>query len=294
MSRFHRFTAGNATVVVLSDGLTAFPGPFLMVGVDEAEQLQACRAHGLDHEAVESNMNCVLVRAGDRTMLFDTGAGSTMPGCGQLIASLDAAGIAPAAIDQVIHTHLHLDHVGSNVDVSGQPMFPNARYAVGQTEWDFWSSDETLAGLERAEYWNLPDFEPGMAATVRSNVLSIRDRFDVFPDDGEPAPGVRAIPAFGHTPGHLAFSIDLGTETLYITGDLVLSPFHIDHPDWYPAVDLDPVQATASRAKVFDEAAANDALVSGYHLPFPGIGRVNAADSGWRWVDEFGIEEVAR
>ena len=294
MSRYHRFNAGNHTVVVLSDGATAFPGPFLMIGVDEAEQHEACQMHGLNHEAVESNMNCVLVRTDDRTILFDTGAGATMPGCGQLITSLDAAGISPAEVDQVIHTHLHLDHVGSNVDASGQPTFPNARYAVGQTEWDFWSSDETLAGLERAEFWKLPDFEPGMAATVRSNVLSIRDRVDVFPDDGEPAPGVHAIPAFGHTPGHLAFRVDLGTEQLYVTGDLVLSPFHIDHSDWYPAVDLDPAKATASRAKVFNEAAENGALVSGYHLPFPGIGRVSVGESGWHWVDEFSIEEVAR
>ncbi len=294
MPKFHRFNVDNHEVIVLSDGKTAFPGPFLMIGVEEHEQHEACRKHGLDHEAVESNMNCVLLSTGGRKILFDTGAGSTMPGCGELMASLDQAGISPGEIDQVIHTHLHLDHLGSNVDESGRPMFPNARYCIGQTEWDFWSDEETLAGLERAEFWKLPDFEPGMAATVRSNVLAIRDHVDVIPDDGQPAPGITAIPAFGHTPGHLAFRVDLGSEQLYITGDLVLSPFHVDHSDWFPAVDLDPAQAVASRAKVFNEAAANGALVSGYHLPFPGIGRVSAGDTGWYWLDEFTLEEVTR
>lgn len=287
MAKFHRFTVGENEVVVLSDGATAFPSAFLMVGVDEDERLKACEQYKFDPDAVESNMNCVLLRSNERTVLFDTGAGSTMPGCGMLPNALDAAGISLAEVDQVIHTHLHLDHVGSNVDANGRPMFPNARYCLGQTEWDFWSSDETLAALDRGEIWKLPDFEPAMAQTARDNVLAIRDRVDVFPDDGEPAPGVRALPAFGHTPGHLAFEVDLGSEKLYITGDLVLSPFHIDHATWFPAVDLHPDIAIESRARIFNLAAETEALVSGYHLPFPGIGRVSKAADGWTWVDAF-------
>lgn len=289
MRTFHRFSAGSNEVVVLSDGSTAFPGPFLMVGVDEQEQLEACSKHRLNHQAVTSNMNCVYVNLNGNHILFDTGAGSTMPGCGLILDAMNDAGIVPADIDYVIHTHLHLDHVGSNVDINGKPVFSNARYMLGETEWAFWSSEKTLAGLDRAEYWHLPDFEPAMAATVRNNVLAIRDRIDVFPDDAEPLPGIRAIPAFGHTPGHLAFEIGLGSETLFITGDLVLSPFHIDHASWFPAVDLNPEQAVASRARVFNRAAEIGALVAGYHLPFPGIGRVSRGEEGWNWVDEFAI-----
>ncbi len=289
MSKFHRFSIGSSEVVVLSDGNTAFPGPFLMIGVDENEQLEACRKHQLDHAAVESNMNCVYVNLNGNRILFDTGAGSTLPGCGQIFEAMDSAGISPSEIDYVVHTHLHLDHVGSNVDSSGKPAFPNARYLLGETEWAFWSDEENLARLDRAEFWKLPDFEPAMAATARTSVLAIREHFDTFPDDAEPLPGVRAIPAFGHTPGHLAYELDLGTETLFITGDLVLSPFHIDHARWFPAVDLDPEQAVASRAKVFNAAADKGALVSGYHLPFPGIGRLSRGDDGWNWVDEFAM-----
>jgi glyoxylase-like metal-dependent hydrolase (beta-lactamase superfamily II) len=287
MTNFHRASFERGEVVVLSDGTSAFPAPFLMVGVPEAEQDAACKSWGLDPAAVESHMNCVYVELGGNKLLFDTGAGPTFPGCGEIFSSLERAGIDPGSIDQVIHTHLHLDHVGNNVDAEGEPRFPNARYCLGQSEWDFWSSEETLEALERGQLWKLPDFEPLMAATAKANVLAIEDRVDVFPDDGEPAPGVTAIPAFGHTPGHLAFKVDLGSETLMITGDLVLSPFHIDQKSWYPAVDLEPDSAVLSRARVFDMAAEERYLVSGYHLPFPGIGRVEKATDGWTWTSEF-------
>jgi glyoxylase-like metal-dependent hydrolase (beta-lactamase superfamily II) len=285
MQRYFRFEVGHSEVVVLSDGSTSFPGEFLMVGTEEQERRDACQKWNLDPDAVESNMNCVYINIGRQRILFDTGVGPAMPGCGYLPDSLEAAGIDPESIDQVIHTHLHLDHVGWNVDESGTPMFPNARYSLGQTEWNFWSDEATLSALDRSELWNLPDFEPAMAAAARNCVLAIGDQVEVFPDDGQPAPGVQALPAFGHTPGHLAFVIDLGEETLYITGDLVLSPFHLDRPQWFPAVDLDPGNAIESRANVFNQAARSGALVSGYHLPFPGIGRVSAASDGWEWTD---------
>jgi glyoxylase-like metal-dependent hydrolase (beta-lactamase superfamily II) len=287
VDRYFRFEVGESEVVALSDGLTSFPSDFLMVGVGESERLEACGKHKLDPVEVPSYLNVILVKLNGQTLLFDTGAGSTMPGCGTLQDSLAAAGISADSVGHVIHTHLHLDHVGGNVDALGEPAFPNARYMLGQTEWDFWSDEETLLALEKAEIWKLPDFEPAMAAATRDQILAIKDRVEVFPDGGEPVPGVHAIPAFGHTPGHLAFRIDLGSEELYITGDLVLSPFHVDHADWFPAVDLWPEMAIASRARIFGEAAAKKALVSGYHLPFPGLGTLSVGNDGWVWEDVY-------
>jgi glyoxylase-like metal-dependent hydrolase (beta-lactamase superfamily II) len=286
MGEFHRRSIGGADVVAVSDGTTGFPADFLLVDVDEASRNIACQKHGFDPENVPSQLNCIYVSKDGTSVLFDTGAGATMPGCGQFQDSLRDAGIDPVSIDLVIHTHLHLDHVGGNVGTGGKPMFPNAKYCLGQTEWDFWSNEDNLAGLDRAEFWKLPDFEPAMAQAAREQVLAIRDRVRVFKDDESPVPWVKSIPAFGHTPGHLAFEVDLGDETLFITGDLVLSPFHIENRDWFPAVDLDPEAAKASRSRVFDHAADMSALVSCYHLPFPGFGRVTKSDTGWNWKDE--------
>jgi glyoxylase-like metal-dependent hydrolase (beta-lactamase superfamily II) len=285
MGTFRRFQFGENEIVVLSDGSTVFPSAFLMVGVDEKQRVQACEKWGLNPEAVDSNTNCIYINGASGSILFDTGAGPTMPCCGTLPESINAAGINPASIEKVIHTHLHLDHLGWNVTDAGAPMFPNAEYCVGATEYAFWSDEKTHESLERSELWNLPEFEPAMSAVVRSNVLALEDRLRVIPDDGEPAPGVRGVPAFGHTPGHLAFEVDLGRETLFVTGDLVLSPFHLDRGDWYPAVDLDPQTAIQSRNRVFDRAAERGALVSGYHLPFPGLGRVSNTDTGWEWAE---------
>jgi glyoxylase-like metal-dependent hydrolase (beta-lactamase superfamily II) len=290
MGRFHRMRIGDADVVAVSDGATGFPADFLLVGVDEATRTSACQQHGFDPNNVPSQLNIVYVEKNGTSVLFDTGAGVTMPGCGRIQESLRAAGINPDLIDLVIHTHLHLDHICGNVDPDGTPMFPNSEYCVGQTEWDFWSDEGNLAGLDRAEFWNLPDFEPAMADAAREQILAISDRVRVFPDDAAPVPWVESIPAFGHTPGHLAFEVDLGDETLFVTGDLVLSPFHIENREWYPAVDLDPVAARASRSREFDRAAELNALVSCYHVPFPGFGRVTKSATGWNWIEESGSE----
>lgn len=284
MGSFAKFHVGDHEIVVLSDGATAFPSEFLMVGVEEGERLEACERWGFDPEAMGSNMNCVYINNNGESLLFDTGAGQTLPGCGTLPESLEAAGIDPDTVDKVIHTHLHLDHLGWNVDSAGDPMFVNAEYCVGETEYAFWSDDATHEALERSELWNLPDFEPAMSAVVQQSVLALNDRVTVFPDDGHPAAGVRGIPAFGHTPGHLAYEIDLGEGSLYITGDLALSPVHMDRDDWFPAVDLDPKTATKSRKRVFDEIAERNALLIGYHLPFPGMGRIVKRPGGWEWT----------
>jgi glyoxylase-like metal-dependent hydrolase (beta-lactamase superfamily II) len=283
MSRYHRFNVGKHEVVVLSDGASAFPSAFLMVGVEEDARLDACTRWGLDPDAVPSNMNCIYIKSSSSSTLFDTGAGATLPGCGRLPEALKQAGIEPESIDRVIHTHLHLDHLGWNTNESGDAMFPNADYLVGKTEYAFWCDPKTHDALERSELWNLPEFEPGMSAAVKSQVLALGDRVGTFPDDGQPAEGVRGIPSFGHSPGHMAFEVDLGDETLMITGDLTLSPFHIDRRDWYPAVDLDPEASIKSRERVFNYAADHEALIAGYHLPFPGLGRVKKTEQGWEW-----------
>lgn len=283
MSTFKRYQFADADVVVLSDGVTTFPSKFVMVSVDDQERIEACQRWGFDNSAVESNMNVVYINSTSGKILFDTGAGIGMPGCGELPASLSAAGIDPSSIDQVIHTHLHPDHIGWNVTADGVPMFPNARYCVGKTEFNFWSSDETHEKLRQCQLWRLPDIEPAMSEAVHNNILMLEDRLDVFPDDGTPAPGVQAIPAFGHTPGHLAFEVDLGDETLLVSGDLAVSVVHLEHRNWFAAVDLDPEAVIRTRGRILDGAAENGTLIAGYHLPFPGIGRVTGSACGWNW-----------
>lgn len=283
MSSFQRYQLGDAEVVVISDGTTAFPSEFVMVSVDEQERVNACHKWGFDTSAVESNMNVVYINNGEYSVLFDTGAGMTMPGCGQLPEAMAAAGISASSIEQVIHTHLHPDHVGWNVTADGVPMFPNARYCIGKTEYEFWSSEKTQTALRKSELWNLPDIEPAMAEVFLNNVQALGERIELVPDDGQPVPGVRAVPAFGHTPGHLAFEVDLGDETLLVAGDLAVSVVHLEHRNWFAAVDLDPETVIQSRERILARAEAAGMLVAGYHLPFPGIGRVSRSGEGWAW-----------
>jgi glyoxylase-like metal-dependent hydrolase (beta-lactamase superfamily II) len=98
-------------------------------------------------------------------------------------------------------------------------------------------------------------------------------------------PGIRALHAPGHTPGHMALAIQsAGAELLYIS-DAALHPLHLEHPDWGMSFDLDRAQALHSRHVLFDRAAARDALVLAFHFhPFPSLGRVQKkTGTGWTW-----------
>ncbi len=79
----------------------------------------------------------------------------------------------------------------------------------------------------------------------------------------EPAPGLRLIPAPGHTAGHLA--LEIGTEALFLA-DTVVDPAHVEHPDWTMAFDDDPEQNVATRRALLGEAATTGRVIAASHL----------------------------
>jgi glyoxylase-like metal-dependent hydrolase (beta-lactamase superfamily II) len=122
-----------------------------------------------------------------------------------------------------------------------------------------------------------------MAESIRQDLLAIGDRFTTFDSESEPEPGIQSIPAPGHTAGHVAFRIRSRNQTVLVLGDTVMSPMHVEHIDWHPANDHEPGRARRTRERMFELAVEEDALVFGYHFPFPGFGRIRNTASGWRW-----------
>ena len=123
-----------------------------------------------------------------------------------------------------------------------------------------------------------------MAEPGAKNILQLRERLDVIDTEGEIVPGVTAISAPGHTPGHMALAIASGQDELLYISDTALHQIHLDEPDWYPIFDTDPVQAIASRRKLFDRAAEKRSPVLAFHFaPFPSLGTVTRQNKGWRW-----------
>jgi glyoxylase-like metal-dependent hydrolase (beta-lactamase superfamily II) len=143
---------------------------------------------------------------------------------------------------------------------------------MSQAEWEFWTSEANLASLEEL-----------LVACARAHLQALRGQIDLVDHDAEIVPGIRAIGAPGHIPGHLALGVTLGTERLLYSADAAVHPLHLAYPGWYPRSDLWPGQALATKRALFNGAAATADLVMGYHFPFPGLGHVRRKRSGWHW-----------
>jgi len=281
----YRFKVGDFECMAVSDGSLTyappmFPPPATILFSNAPTEVLArvLGEHDLQPEQWTewiSPYTCLLVNTADHLVLVDTGAGGLAPSTGRLNLNLKAAGIEPDDIDTIILTHAHPDHIGGNIDSEGMLTFPNARYVMWKGEWDFWTSEE--AALKLDEHAKI------MLAFAQRNLPPIRDRLDLVDHETEILPGVRAVAAPGHTPGHMAVAISSRRQQLLCISDTVLHPVHLEQPEWYAVVDFDPKQVVATRRRLLNKATVEKALVIAFHFPFPGLGHVVQKGTGWQW-----------
>ena len=186
----------------------------------------------------------------------------------------EAAGFARESIDQVVCTHLHVDHVGWNtmsVDGTWVPTFPNARHLFGRIEYDHWrQTDETSTYGDVMADSVQPIVDAGLADLVEST--------------HQLTPEVRLEPTPGHTPGHQGIRIDSRGEGAVITGDMIHHPIQFPRPDVPSSADTDSAAAIATRRQAFERWANDDLLVIGTHFAGPGAGRLSPDGDGWRYT----------
>jgi glyoxylase-like metal-dependent hydrolase (beta-lactamase superfamily II) len=223
-------------------------------------------------------INCFVIRTGDRTVLVDAGYARETEHVGRLAENLKAMNVAPADIDTIVMTHMHGDHQAGLTDASGKAIFPNAELILHEDEFAYWTDDGAMA--------RMPPEGQGNFHLARVALGAYSDRIRTVKTD-EVAPGVRAFPTPGHTPGHTAWLVDSGGDQLLIWGDIIHFPgMQFAYPDTSVAYDTDPAAAAEERKKVLKFVAGERLRVAGVHLDFPAFGHVVPDGAVYRYVPE--------
>lgn len=271
-------TLGQVQIDTLSDGNLVLPADFILAGMPEAELADLMARYQIPAGPLTPPCNVTLLRDGTNTVLFDAGAGPDFqPSAGKLSEALDALGVSAEAVTHVVFTHGHPDHLWGVLDDFDEPVFANANHMIGRTEFDYWTNPATVDTIGAARL----TFAVGAARRLES----ISERLEFIEDGQEVLPGIAARMTAGHTPGHLAFEVRSGSESVMVVGD-ALGNHHIafERPDWVTGSDQDGPMAAATRVGFLDQIASAQMALIGFHLPEGGIGRAERAGDGYRFV----------
>lgn len=265
----YRFNLGHFECLVIRAGTFTVPDtqPGQLLGPYDMQPGQIIEA------------NCLFIRTGDHAVLVDTGSVvGEQTNAGKLIQNLQAEGIQCVAIDTVILSHAHPDHIGGNTSAEGKPAFPNARYIMYKEEWEFWTADPDLM------QYNVEESEKqALLKVVQRNLQPIKDQVYLIDGGTEIVSGIELMKAPGHSPGHILPIISSGSEQLLCICDLFHRPLELDRPDWHMSPDMMPEQASRTRIQILSHVVTPDMLVFACHFPFPGLGHIVPKGDVWQW-----------
>jgi len=220
-------------------------------------------------------IGCFVVQGGplgEETVLVDAGlgemSGDTFIG-GKLMGELAGAGVRPETVGTIVCSHLHIDHCGWLVDGDGKATFPNAALFVGEGDW-------TRFVVEGTDLM-LPQVRDGLRRLLDDG------RVTLIEGDAPIAPGVTALAAPGHTPGHLVIVLSEGLERAILLGDAISCPVQLDETEWGAISDVDPALARRTRERMWAELERSGDPGVGAHFPDLKFGRVLVGEAGRRW-----------
>ena len=279
----YRFKLGGFEVAPIMDSKVIRPGLTPSFGGEAGSaEVKALAAETASTDRYDHPFTPIVVNTGKELVLFDSGNGSLsveheqfkgrLPP-GQLVARMAQAGYKPEDVDVVVITHGHPDHIGG-LTKGGQPVFPKARYVFGDADFDFWKKGENVREARK--------FNRELYVKI---CLPLADRSTFIKPGDEVVPGIRALDAFGHSPGLMAFTIESDGKRMLNWADTCNHyVVAIQRPDLHLDVDDDKDKAAATRKRILDMMATDKMLVAGYHMPFPGLGFVEKAGGAYRWV----------
>jgi len=275
----YRYRIGALELTALYDGIWYRPITDTFIRNAPFAEVESALADAfMPSDRLATPFTTLIVNTGKKVILVDTGTGGQIaPSAGALRDNLAAAGFDPKAVDAIVISHFHPDHINGIKDRDNDIVFPNAEIMVPEAEWKFWMDDA-----------NLNSAPADLKLTFRNQRRIFSDiarRVTRFAPGAEVAPGIVTLAAPGHTPGHTVFALHSGDQSLLVLGDTAQHPaVFARHPDWQAAFDIDGSAAVATRKNLFDRAAADRMLVTGYHFPFPACGHLIKTASGYEHV----------
>lgn len=276
---YYRFRLGDFEITAINDGVWNRPmgGYFVRNAGRKAVRRAITSAFIPLRPTLPLSITALIVNTGAKLVLIDTGsAGQVADTAGTLMKNFAAAGFTPDAIDTILVSHFHSDHIDGIKSKDGVLIFPKAEIKVPEREWAFWMDDTVLDKSDKLRLFGL---------NARRIFRDIAKDVTRFAAGKEVAPGIAAIAAPGHTPGHAAFAIASGKESMLVLGDVASHPaLFVRHPRWRPGWDMDGPLAVATRLQLFDRVAADRTLVAGYHFPFPACGHIAMDGRGYEFV----------
>lgn len=271
---------GDIRLDVVSDGALTLPASFIFEPMPQDELAPILAKYNLSPDVLTPPCNVTLMRHGDKTVLFDVGAGPDFTAnAGKLLTSLETLGVAPEDVTDVVFTHAHPDHLWGVLDDFGDPLFTQANYVMGKSEWEYWMNPNTVNDIDPAR--------TAHAVGAQRRLAMIEGSVRLVTDGEEIMPNVAARASYGHTPGHMSFEVRGGSESVMILGDCI-GNHHVafEHPEWSSGSDQDGEAAIQTRLSLLDQLATEQTRIIGFHLAGDGTGYVEKTAKGYRFVKD--------
>ena len=281
----NQWNIGDVKITRIIESEAPWPGTFILPNATPERMQQEADwlfpVFSNEKGKLRMSIHALVIESRGKRIIVDTCIGNdkirSNPAWSKLqlpfMSDLKNAGYTPDQIDNVVCTHLHVDHVGWNtrlVDGKWVPTFDNAQYIIGGTEWDYWSKFDGADMRDPVEDSVRPVVDRGKASLVEST-HRITDEVWL-----EPTPG--------HTPGHHSVRISSKGQEAVITGDLMHHPVQCAYPDWDNGFDSDGPMAKKTRRAFCEKYADSNVLVFGTHFATPSCGKIYKHGDAFRFA----------
>jgi len=284
----YHFKIGEIDAWSISDGYMKIrQGLNLMYPEKERENMaQALKdqSEPLDH--IPLYVNILVIKVGNEIALFDAGfGGPEKNNRGWLISGLKQIGITPEQVTCTFLSHAHSDHI-AGFTTNGKPTFKNAALYVTPEEYNYWRSKNPDFSKTKRD----PKAIPGMIKNAQKHLEILTPNKQFSPVGAQMLDGAVTIEnGFGHTPGHAVYRIKCSKTNEELLHTVDLAHNHIlmfQDPAWNIGWDNNLKVAAQTRKRIFTQAATAKTRVYGFHLPFPGLGRITQKGKGHTWIPE--------